>query len=82
LVYSGGIPAVPRNVKLSEFRSEPFRGREKCSEFSTVEQKLKQNSWNIVPTIPRKRKQLGIPFRVDKKLLRGKRGERGEGRGG
>ncbi len=26
------VRAVPRNRKLSEFRSEPFRGREKCSE--------------------------------------------------
>ena len=28
---SGGILAVPQNRKLSEFRSEPFLGREKCS---------------------------------------------------
>ncbi len=28
LVCSGGIPAVPRNRKLSEFRSEPFLGIE------------------------------------------------------
>ncbi len=27
-LYSDGIPAVPRNAKLSEFRSEPFRERE------------------------------------------------------
>jgi hypothetical protein len=28
MVISEGIPAVLRNRKLSEFRSEPFRGRE------------------------------------------------------
>ncbi len=33
------IPAIPRNRKLSEFRSKPFRGREKCSEFRFVWQK-------------------------------------------
>ncbi len=38
LVCSGGIPAVPRNRKFSEFRSEPFRRGEKCSEFFTMEQ--------------------------------------------
>jgi hypothetical protein len=36
---SDGIPAVPRNRKLSEFRSEPFCGRENNSEFRSVEQK-------------------------------------------
>ncbi len=49
LVNSDGIPAIPRNAKLSEFRSEPFQGWEKCSEFRTVAQKLKQNSRNSVP---------------------------------
>jgi hypothetical protein len=34
-----GIPAVPRNKKLSKFHSEPFRGRENNSEFRSVEQK-------------------------------------------
>jgi hypothetical protein len=38
-VYSDGIPAVLQNRKLSEFRSEPFRGRELNSEFRSVEQK-------------------------------------------
>ncbi len=33
LVCSGVIPAVPRNRKLSEFRSEPFLGRGNCLEF-------------------------------------------------
>ncbi len=32
MVNSGGIPAVPRKTKLSEFRSEPFQRRLKCSE--------------------------------------------------
>jgi hypothetical protein len=36
---SDGIPAVPQNRKLSEFLSEPFRGRENNSEFRSVEQK-------------------------------------------
>jgi hypothetical protein len=36
LDYSGGIPTVARNRKLSEFRSEPLRRGEKCLEFSTV----------------------------------------------
>ncbi len=39
MVISDGIMGVPRNRKLSEFRSEPFRGREKNSEFRCVEQK-------------------------------------------
>jgi hypothetical protein len=36
---SDGIPAVMRNRKLSEFRSEPFLGRENNSEFRSVGQK-------------------------------------------
>jgi hypothetical protein len=43
LVYSGGIPAVPRKRKLSEFRSKPFRREEKVSE------KMKANSRSSVP---------------------------------
>ncbi len=39
LVYSSGIPAVPRNRKLLEFRCEPLLEREKCLEFCTVGQK-------------------------------------------
>jgi hypothetical protein len=39
MVISDGIPAVPQNRKLSEFHSEPFRGRENNSEFCSVEQK-------------------------------------------
>jgi hypothetical protein len=38
MVISDGIPAVPRKRKLSEFRSEPFRGRENNFEFRSVEQ--------------------------------------------
>jgi hypothetical protein len=48
LVCSGEIPAVPRNGKLSEFRSKPFRRREKCSEFFLYHGK-KANSRNPVP---------------------------------
>jgi hypothetical protein len=36
---SEGIPAVLQNRKLSEFRSEPFRGRENNLEFRSGEQK-------------------------------------------
>jgi hypothetical protein len=39
LVIPDGIPAVPRNRKFSEFRSEPFRGRENNPEFRSAEQK-------------------------------------------
>jgi hypothetical protein len=38
IVCSDRIPVVPQNRKLSEFLSESFRRREKCSEFRTVEQ--------------------------------------------
>jgi hypothetical protein len=50
---------------LSEFRSEPFRGRENNSE-SVPWNKKKQTLGILFRTIPRKRKQLGIPFRVEK----------------
>ncbi len=66
MVFSDGIPAVPRNAKLSEFRSKPFRGREKCSEFLTLQQKLSKTLGIPFRTIPRKRKQLGILFRGTK----------------
>ncbi len=39
MVISHGIPAVPRNRKLSEYRWEPFHGRENNSEFRSVKQK-------------------------------------------
>ncbi len=35
--------------KISEFRSEPFRGRENNSEFRSVVQKIEVNSHNSVP---------------------------------
>jgi hypothetical protein len=38
MFISDGIPAVPRNRKFSEFRSEPFRGRENNLEFRSLEQ--------------------------------------------
>jgi hypothetical protein len=38
IVCSDRISVVPQNKKLSEFFSESFRRREKCSEFRTVEQ--------------------------------------------
>jgi hypothetical protein len=66
LVCSDEIPAVPRNAKFSEFRSEPFRRREKCSEFRTVELKIEAKGGIRFRTMPQKRKQLGIPFRRTK----------------
>ncbi len=52
--------------KISEFRSEPFRGRENNSEFRSVEQKQKQTPIILFRTLLRKRTQLGIPFRGTK----------------
>jgi hypothetical protein len=52
--------------KLSELRSEPFRGRENSSEFRSVEQKYKQTLRISFRTLQRKRKQLRIPFRGTK----------------
>jgi hypothetical protein len=52
---SDGIPAVPRKRKLSEFRSEPFLGRENYSEFRSVE-KNRRNFRNYVMNPQRKRK--------------------------
>ena len=63
MVISDGIPAVPRNRKPSEFRSEPFRGRENSSEVRSIEQKYKQTLRIAFQTLQRKRKQLGILFR-------------------
>ncbi len=63
-VCSGGIPAAPRNRKISEFRSEPFCRGEECSEFCTMEQKQKQNSRNSVLNHSAEQKTLGIPFRT------------------
>ncbi len=39
MVISYGIPTVLLNRKLSEFRLEPFRGRENNWEFRSVDQK-------------------------------------------
>jgi hypothetical protein len=58
VVISDGIPAVPRNKHLSEFRSEPFLGSENSSEFRSVEQKQKQTLGMPFRTIPRERKHL------------------------
>ncbi len=48
--------------KISEFRSEPFRGRENNSEFRSVEQNWKQTPIILFRTLLRKRTQLRIPF--------------------
>ncbi len=53
--------------KISEFRSEPFRGRGNNSEFRSVEQKGKQTSKILFRTIPRNRTHLGISFRATRK---------------
>ncbi len=50
--------------KCSEFRSEPFRGRENNSEFRSVDQKQKQMLGIPFRTLQQKRKQPGIPFRI------------------
>jgi hypothetical protein len=78
MFISDGIPAVPWNRKLSEFRSEPFRGRENNSEFSCVEQKKKQTLGIPFRILEWKRKKLRIPFRgptipQKRKLLGAKR---------
>ncbi len=52
--------------KISEFRSEPFRGRENNSEFRSMEQRYKQTPIILFRTLLRKRAQLGIPFRGTK----------------
>ncbi len=44
--------------KISEFRSEPFRGRANNSEFRSVEQKYKQTPIILFRTILRKRNHL------------------------
>jgi hypothetical protein len=66
MVISDGITAVPRNRKLSEFRSEPFRGRENNSEFSSVEQKKKQTLGIPFRILQWRRKQHRFPFRGPK----------------
>jgi hypothetical protein len=58
MVISNGIPAVPRNRKLSEFRFKPFRGRENNSEFCSLKRKIRQTLGMLVRAITRKRKQL------------------------
>ena len=49
LVYSDGIPTVPRNAKISEFRSEPIPRKRKMLGIPNRGTKLKQNSRNFVP---------------------------------
>jgi hypothetical protein len=70
---SDGIPAVTRNRKLSEFRSEPFRGRDKCKEFGIDfsvdlrmprnEHFLPRNNRNRSESIPRSffRNEIQVP---------------------
>jgi hypothetical protein len=60
--------------KLSEFRSEPFRGREDNSEFRSVEQNsrnslqnasaVQKRTRNSVPWHKKNKNTLGIPFRT------------------
>jgi hypothetical protein len=49
LVYSDGIPPVPRNAKISEFRSEPIPRERKMLGIPYRGTKFKQNSRNFVP---------------------------------
>jgi hypothetical protein len=53
--------------KISEFCSEPFRGRDNNSEFHSVEQKWKEALGIPFRILPKKRKQLGFPFRGTKR---------------
>jgi hypothetical protein len=66
MVISDRIPTVLRKRKFTEFRSEPFRGRENNSEFRSMDQKKKQTLGIPFPIHQWKRKQLGIPIRVTK----------------
>jgi hypothetical protein len=52
--------------KILEFRSEAFRGRDNNSEFRSVEQKWKEALGIPFRILPKKRKQLGFPFRGTK----------------
>jgi hypothetical protein len=54
--------------KISEFRSEPFRGRENNSEFRSVEQKWRQTPIISVPNPSAEENILGIPFRATKNI--------------
>ncbi len=65
-IYHEVMFYVRWNRKLSKFRFEPLRGREKCSEFCTVEQKLKQTLGIPFRIIRQKKQMLGIPFHVTK----------------
>ncbi len=47
----------------------PFHGREKCSEFRTVEKNWSKTLGILFRTIQRKRKQLGIPEFMPTKIL-------------
>jgi hypothetical protein len=60
------IPAVPRIRNLSEFRSEPFRGRVKCWGFPYCGTKIEANFRNLVPEHFAEEKQHGISFRGTK----------------
>jgi hypothetical protein len=46
---SDGILSIPRNRKLSEFRSEPFHGREKIIGILCCRPKIEANSQNSIP---------------------------------
>ncbi len=58
MVIFDGITAVPRNRKLSEFHSKPFRWRENNSEFCSLKRKIGQTLGMLVRAITKKRKQL------------------------
>jgi hypothetical protein len=47
LVITDKIPAVPRKRKLSEFLSELFRGRKKCSEFRRIVKAKEKQTFEI-----------------------------------
>ncbi len=67
LVCSGGIPAFPRNTKLSEFRSDQFIVRKNAlNSVHTMEQYYKQTLGIPFSTFPWKKILVRILFRERK----------------
>ncbi len=65
MVISNGIPAVPRNRKLSEVRSKPFRGR-KTTRNSVPLNKIRSKLLEFPSNSSAEEKTTRIPFRGKK----------------
>jgi hypothetical protein len=67
LVYSDGIPPVPRNAKISEFCSEPIPWKRKMLGIPYRGTKFKQNSRNFVPNRSAEEKITwnSVPWNID-----------------